>query len=131
MITSKCVHLVIKQTLVDQFISDWRSKLQSSNKGKTYNLFKTEIKLEPYLLTLPRYLYLPILKYRTANHKLPIEKGRWSGVPYNDRKCESCPLQLADEFHYLLTCQRFRLNVKSYCLGTTTVMLTYLNLVRF
>lgn len=44
-ITSRNLHLIIKQTLNDQFLTKWRSKLQLSNKGKQYSLFKDDVNL--------------------------------------------------------------------------------------
>jgi len=49
-INSTSIHLLIKHTLVDHFLTDWRSKLQTSNKGKLYNIVKDDVKLEPYLI---------------------------------------------------------------------------------
>ena len=101
------VHLLMKQTLIDQFITDWFSRMQLSNKGKLYNLFKYQFEREDYLTSLPKHLYLPILKFRTANHKFPVETGRWSNIPYVNRKCPLCQNDLGDEFHYLMVCNYF------------------------
>ena len=81
----------IFQTLKDLNIQTWHTELRDSSKGRTYTLLKTDMELERYLLELPRNIYLPILKLRTANHKLPVEND-------ND---------VGDEFHYLLTCPFF------------------------
>ena len=71
-IVTNNIHLIIKQVLTDQFITEWNCKLQASNKGKLYYLFKQEHKRENYLTLLPRHLYLPLIKFRTANHRLPV-----------------------------------------------------------
>ena len=62
-----------------------------------------------YLLKLERSTYLPLVKFRTSNHHLPIETGRWNGIDINDRKCTKCPAnEIGDEFHYLLECPYFK-----------------------
>ena len=96
------------QTLKDLNIQTWHTELRDSSKGRTYALFKTDMELERYLLELPRNIYLPLLKLRTANHKLPVEKGRWDRTAHQDRKCNLCLTNdVGDEFHYLLTCPFF------------------------
>ena len=53
-------------------------------------------------------VYILFIKYRTANHFLPVETLRWEGVDINERKCTLCDkLNTADEFHYLLSCKYF------------------------
>ena len=62
-------------------------------------------------------MYIPILKFRTSNHKFPIELGRYTNrrVPYCDRKCTLCTTNdLGDEFHYLLKCPFFNSKRKQY-----------------
>ena len=50
-----------------------------------------------------------MIKFRTANHKLPIEVGRWENIVYEDRKCNFCEKnELGDEFHYLFICSYFQ-----------------------
>lgn len=99
--------------LVDQFITDWNGKLQASNKGKLYYLYKQEHKREDYLTILPKNLYIPLLKFRTANHRLPIEILRYNNTPYNERICEECRT-LGDEFHAIMSCKRFTVIRKKY-----------------
>ena len=115
----RATKLRITQTLKDQNIQTWNSRLLDSSKGRNYALFKTNIEIEKYLLDLPQTIYSPILKFRTSNHKLPVEKGRWENIPLQDRKCNLCPQNdVGDEFHYLLTCPFFevgrKIHIKPY-----------------
>ena len=99
---------LIVQTLKDQHIQNWNSKLQESNKGRNYSIYKEDIIMEYYLKNSFKSIYVPILRFRTANHKLPVEKGRWENIPYEDRKCQACDKnEIGDEFHYLFTCPAF------------------------
>ena len=38
--SDRCLKLKVKQTLFDQFILEWRSKLQNSTKALDYRLYK-------------------------------------------------------------------------------------------
>ena len=104
----KAVKGNITKTLHDLSIQEWNAKLSESSKGRNYKVFKEQIEFESYLRLLPRQLYIPLIKFRTSNHRLPVEVGRLNGTPYTDRKCTLCDKNdLGDEFHYLLTCPYF------------------------
>lgn len=104
----RATKLKLSKTLHDLFVQDWNVKINASSKGRNYKLFKQDIKLEPFLTFLPRHYYLPLIKFRSANHKLPIETGRWENINHQDRKCNLCMKNdLGDEFHYLLVCPFF------------------------
>ena len=45
---------------------------------------------------------------RTRNHRLPMELGRWKGVPYNERLCTFCNNDVGDEYHMMLVCPYFK-----------------------
>jgi hypothetical protein len=45
-------------------------------------------KFEEYFNILDEQNSLLLCKFRTTNHKLPIEKGRWSNIPKENRYCE-------------------------------------------
>ena len=79
-----------------------------SSKGRSYKLFKENLECEPYLKILSKSSYIPLIKFRTANHKLPVEIGRWENIPHAERKCTLCNKNdIGDEFHYLLVCPYF------------------------
>ena len=66
------------------------------------------LNFEPYLKLLQESQYLPILKFRSGNHKLPVETGRWENVDYAQRTCTLCRSnKLGDEFHFLFECPTF------------------------
>jgi hypothetical protein len=43
---------VLKQKLLDQYIQHWFQQINSSSRGEFYGIFKTEFKLEPYLINV-------------------------------------------------------------------------------
>lgn len=103
------IKFYIKQNLQDQFNQNWRANLTRSSKGKNYNVFKDSIQFEPYITALPYELYINMIRFRTGNHKMPIEIGRWNNVDIDDRKCHLCTTNsIGDEFHYLLQCPYFK-----------------------
>lgn len=106
----KNVDRIIKRTLEDQYFQKWNSQLSNSSKGLNYRIFKSEVKLEPYLTILPQKQRISLFHFRTGNHRLPVEIGRWrnSHLPYEDRKCNECQLnEIGDEFHYMFICPCF------------------------
>ena len=104
----KATKTSIVNRLNDLYIQNWHTKLNQSSKGRNYSLFKDNLTYEHFLTTLPRNAYIPMIKFRTANFKLPIETGRWNNLPVYERKCNLCNKNdLGDEFHFLLTCPYF------------------------
>ena len=97
------------------FLQNWNSLLMDSSKGRNYNLFKSDNKCEMYLSSLTGTSLHTMFKFRTANHKLPIETGRWNNVELSERKCQLCERNhIGDEFHYLLECTFFRNERRRY-----------------
>jgi hypothetical protein len=62
-------------------------------------IFKPDFKFEEYFNILDEQNSLLLCKFRITNHKLPIEKGRWSNIPRENRYCELCQKnQIGDEY---------------------------------
>lgn len=105
----------IKINLIDQYKQLWNGKMSQSSKAINYNMFKETIEFEEYFKCLPKHLYINVVKFRTSNHKLPIETGRWNGIERSERKCNLCNLKdIGDEFHYLLICPFLAESRKKY-----------------
>ncbi len=103
----------ITHTLKDQYLQVWNNALSQSSKGKTYQIGKENISLETYHSNHSRTKYIPLIKFRTSNHKLPIELGRWNGIDIAERKCIKCNMNtIGDEFHYLLECPSLEIDRK-------------------
>ena len=69
-------------------------------------MFKHKFEFERYLTILPSNLLHYFSSFRTRNHRLEVETGRWTGIKYDKRKCNLCKAEIGDEYHYLLTCYR-------------------------
>ena len=64
----------IKQRLKDQYIQQWSANLNLSNKCRSYRIFKLKFELEKYLCSLSPFNRKIICRFRTSNHRLPIER---------------------------------------------------------
>ena len=114
-VISKNTQYTVKQILMDQFVQKWRQSLTQSSKAINYSLLKDDFIFEQYLTILPKNKYIPLIKYRTANHFLPVETLRWQAIDISDRKCTLCNKQdTADEFHFLFICEYFESHRKLY-----------------
>ena len=99
----------IIQNLKDQELQNLNVKASISSKGRTYMFLKTNWEIEFYLSRLNKEKTRALIRFRTGNHKFPIEIGRHNNVPIENRTCQHCNM-LGDEYHYLLECTKFRLS---------------------
>ncbi len=101
----------INQRLHDCLIQEIKDSCSNSNKGRNYIVLKEDWQPEQYFKLLNHKEALTLFKYRTSNHRLPIETGRFFSVEYKDRICQKCHNDIGDEFHYLLKCPFLTCNV--------------------
>jgi hypothetical protein len=105
-VNPKWLSVSLKQKIFDQFQQKWRSDIENSPKGLSYRLFKENFEFEHYLDILPDKDRITYCRFRTGNHRLPIETGRWHRIERQNRHCNLCQYQeLGDEFHYILQCR--------------------------
>lgn len=104
-----------KQKITDTFIHRWYTNIDITSQTNIYRIFKTDFKQSVYIGILPLDLCKKMFKFRTRNHRLPVETGRWSGIPHNNRLCSHCS-EIGDEFHYLFKCSQFKENRVKYLL---------------
>ena len=63
------------------------------------------VKLLPMSANLPRRLILPLLRFRTMCHTLPVVAGRQLSLERCQRKCLLCHRNLpGDEYHIIFEC---------------------------
>ena len=104
----------VNQKLKDLFINEWYSGLENTSSSHAYTLFKHKFELENYLLKLPHTLRKHLCLFRTRNHRLPVERGRWLNITTSDRKCHFCNSDVGDEFHALLKCPFFSIDRRRF-----------------
>ena len=102
---------LIRNRLHEQFTQEWHSLIQNSPKAINYRLFKDNFEFENYFNILEDKDIYTLCKFRTTNHKLPIETGRWNGIDRENRQCLKCNNRsIGDEFHYIMECHFFTEN---------------------
>ena len=94
----------IKRILIDQFYQTWTATQTDSSKAKYYKIYKEKPFMDPYLLELPINLRIWLTRFKTSNHGLPIETGRWSKIDKDKRICKLCNISIGYEFHFILAC---------------------------
>ena len=86
--------------------------LVNGNKLRTYRCFKTELKLENYVIVnVPLYKKKVFTLLRAGCLPLEVEKGRHKkphAVPLNERLCNMCDSGvIEDERHFLMKCSLY------------------------
>ena len=92
-----------------KFEESWKQSLISSEKMRTFCLFKSKFEYENYLNFLPLQIRKSVTRFRISCHQLAIETGRHRKIPLpvHDRIC-SCDLRsIEDEFHVIMSCPKF------------------------
>ena len=83
-----------------------------SNKTIVNRIYKDTHCYENYPSNLNSKSRVVLRKSRLSNHKLPIERGRYSNIQRERRFCNLCnENMIGDEFHFILECpalQHFR-----------------------
>ena len=98
----------INQNLRDSFLSEWYQKVDSDLKFLNCRLFKHRFEFGQYLLLIPEQYRWYFISFRTRNHRLPVETGRWQNIVLQERKCNLCSNAVGDEFHYMLVCDKLK-----------------------
>ena len=87
----------------------------STRKALFYRTIQNDNEIAPYLDILTFRPRITMTKFRLSNHRLPVEKGRWEKIDFQDRVCPFCtPKELGDEFHYIFVCSKFSEQRKRY-----------------
>merc|ERR1712121_514111 len=107
----------LKTTIRDQARQVLLAKL---NEGDSFYYYKDLITfhgLQNYLYKMPADIWIPLIKIRTSNHKLPVELQSWKVLykPREKRYCSICNLgEVGDEFHYISKCPIFSEDRQKY-----------------
>ena len=104
----------LKLRLTDQFQQHWLSQIEDSSKALNYRLFKSSLVFENFLNVLEDKDIFTFLKFRTTNHRLPVETGRWNGTEHENRICTKCNNGIGDEYHFIMECKSFLTERKKF-----------------
>ena len=98
----------IVQVCQDQFKQSLFSNIYNSRKCVMYRVMKQTFGLESYLLEVPIELRHYVTRFRCRSNKLPVEKGSFYDILYDERFCSKCDQQvIGDEFHVIFKCKFF------------------------
>ena len=87
------------------WLQEWNTIVTNSDKCYNYHIFKSNYECEDYIQKLPFKYWRALCRFRTCNHKLPVERGRYSNIPRHRRFCNVCDSDvLGDEMHFILEC---------------------------
>ena len=104
---AKLFLLSVKQRINDQFLQNWRARLENSSRATFYRCI-ADFKFQPYLnaLNLSK-VRTSLSRLRVSSHRLYVETGRWNkptSIPFDERKCLFCN-RLEDEYHFVMECK--------------------------
>ena len=88
--------------------------VDQSSSPLNYRTFKTTFEMNSYFQYFPNDKCRILTAFRTRNHRLPIETGRWTRIPLLERTCKLCNNSIGDEFHYILQCDHLKKHRNNY-----------------
>ena len=98
----------IKQRISCIYLQNLKAEGASpSVKKAQYIWLKDDWTQEKYLEKLDYPIVAYLLKFRTDNHKLPVEIGRYQNIEFKNRLCPKCEKDVGDKYHYLFSCPAF------------------------
>ena len=81
----------IRLALKDLILQKWVYDVENSNKCFYYKHFHARPMLQNYLKILPESAWIPIIKFKTSDHRLPIEIYSWS-ITFKARMKRLCTM---------------------------------------
>ena len=101
------VKALVKERSHVKFLSEWNTELNQRPFCYPYRAFKTEFKLEKYLVTLPFHLRRQMARFRCRSNYLPVASFMRHFDPNFVPQCPWCANANGDEPHYLFRCPHF------------------------
>ena len=100
----------VSQSLQVNLENDWKNKLKTKPKLRTYIKFKDWYKTEDYVrFNICRRQRSLMAQFRIGILPLHVETGRFRGVPLEERLCLLCSKNaIEDEQHFVLDCELYQ-----------------------
>ena len=98
----------VKRCLYDQYIHNWFSEISTKDIFWNYRMYKDVFECEGYINRLPFQQCISLMRFRTINNNLPVQRERYLNTPRSQRVCTKCISgDVGDEFHYVFCCDFF------------------------
>ena len=106
-IASPALKSLIDHRIKDYLLHEWHTMLDNNRLCLNYRLIKETFEIEHYLTISDEKIRIPLAKFRSGSHFLPISDQRYRDMdPRN-----YCPLcqtnEVGDEYHYIMSCPAF------------------------
>ena len=99
---------LVEMKLIENYNKWWGDTVLNHSKCLSYGILKTKLEIEHYFIHLPNDSATAVCHFRSLNHTLPIEYGRFWGVERDIQICDLCFLnKLGGELHYLMESSYF------------------------
>ena len=94
----------VEMKLKDMGRQMWHTEIERNVLCINYRLFKTEHNFEKYILELDVQNIIPLCRFRSGCHRLPVATERYNSQE-NHHSCTLCNSNdIGDEYHYVLIC---------------------------
>ena len=102
--SEKAFLAILRRKMIDEFKSNWQTKLTGSDRFATYTSFKQNLHLENYINEIGIKKFRdPFIWMRLGINDLGINK-RYGQTSDLTSKCKFCPNKIEDEVHFIFDC---------------------------
>ena len=101
--------VIVGKKMQEKEQEEWRRRMESKSKLRTYRKVKTELETEEYLEEGTAQERRVMVMMRGGTNDLRIETGRYEKLEKEKRKCIFCESgEVEDETHLLCRCEAWR-----------------------
>ena len=107
---TQCDLEIISEKLWVNMENQWKNKIETKPKLRTYKTFKEHYKTEDYVkFNISRRQRSLMAQFRIGILPLHVETGRFRGTPLEERICQMCNNNvIEDEKHFLVECNLYQ-----------------------
>ena len=114
-INPKLLKGLLHKRLADINRQKWHNEMNVNSHYESYQMFKDNLRCEPYITLLNARQSITLCKFRCGNTNIPIVSGRYQTVNRSERTSNLCdPGVIGNEFHYIFKFKAFYLERKLY-----------------
>ena len=96
-----------RQKFKDVSLQIWNEEIRESSRLSNYRLVKINFGIEPYINSIDNlYSRSLLLRFRGGILPLLCNKGVYYSIPWAQRICPLCKLDVETEYHFLLICPK-------------------------